>query len=128
MGLQQFGPTSVSNPEGAALMAETAGNHAQAAAIRAAARKAAEEAAKKAAKDAAQKQLLKECRKVAEKELKDEVGDVHKFKDILKKQFGDQLKDKNFDVMKDKVGNVVLKGNKTGELIPTNLPPGAFLP
>ena len=47
----------------------------------------------------------------------------------MKKQFGKELKgDKNFDVMVDKVGNIVLKGNQSGTLVPTGLPPSAFAP
>lgn len=86
------------------------------------------QAERKAAAEAL-KQLAKQCVRASEKELKKHWGDVHKAKDLLKKQFGKELKgDKNFDVMFDKAGNVVLKGNKSGTIVPTNLPPSAFAP
>jgi len=89
----------------------------------------AQQAALKAAQKAAQELLLKQCKPVATKALKKALGDIHKAKDILKKQFGNQLKgDKNFDILLDKAGNVVLKGNQSGTLVPTNLPLSAFAP
>jgi hypothetical protein len=47
----------------------------------------------------------------------------------MKKDFGKELKgDTNFDVLIDKTGNVVMRGNKSGTLVPTGLPPSAFAP
>jgi hypothetical protein len=100
------------------------------AAARAAAQSIEKRAAQEAAKAAEQK-LLKECRKLGDNELKRllKTDDVHGPKDIMKKQFGDQLKgDKNFNVLLDKTGKVVLQGNKSGTLVPTGLPPSAFAP
>ena len=96
-----------------------------------AAEKLAEQAAKKAAQEV-QKKLLSECRRMTDKELKDLYGNkLHELKEFMKnaKQYGNQLKgDKNFDFMLDKAGTVVLKGNQSGALIPTGLPPSAFAP
>ena len=87
------------------------------------------QALKKAAEEA-EKKLLKECRRMSDKELKDLYGKkVHDVKEFMKdaRQYGKQLKgDKNFDIMLDKAGNVVMKGNQSGTLIPTGLPPSAF--
>jgi len=104
--------SNAAHPEAAELLAEVA----------------ADQAAKKAAQEAA-KQLLKQCRKLGDKELKKHVGDIHKAKDVMKKQFGDKLKgDTNFDVMVDKAGNAVLKGNKSGTVVETGVAPSAFAP
>lgn len=98
------------------------------AALDAIAETAAAQAERKAAEEAL-KQLAKQCVRASEKELKKHWKDIHKAKDLLKKQFGKELqRDKNFDVMFDKAGNVVLKGNKSGTIVPTNLPPSAFAP
>jgi RHS repeat-associated protein len=95
-----------------------------------AAKKAADAA--KLAEQQAQKKLLSECRRMSDKELKDLYGNkTHDVKEFMKdaRQYGKQLKgDKNFDIMLDKAGNVVLKGNQSGNLIPTGLPPSAFAP
>jgi RHS repeat-associated protein len=90
---------------------------------------AAKQAVKESAKNAGKGLLLKECRRLADKELKKHVGDVHKAKEIMKNQFGKSFKgDKNFDVLIDKAGNTVLKGNQSGTLVPTGVPPSAFAP
>lgn len=57
------------------------------------------------------------------------VGDIHKAKEQMMKDFGQQLKaDKNFDVLIDKAGNAVLKGNQSETLVPTGVPPSVFGP
>ena len=75
--------------------------------------------------------LRNSCKKLADNELKKFwKNEVHAIKDVIKKQFKKELKkngDKNFDCLIDKAGNLWLKGNKSGEMIPTKLPPSSFM-
>lgn len=88
-----------------------------------------EKTAEAVAKEAAERKLLSEARKLADKELKNIVGDVHAAKAVIGKQFNKELKgDKNFDILVDKAGNMVLKGNKSGTLVQTGVPASTYAP
>lgn len=92
---------------------------------------AAAAAASRKAVENALRELFRKCARAKEKELIEAWGkeNIHKVKELIRKQFEKELRNnKNFDVWLDKAGNVVLKGNKTGTIVPTNLPLRAFAP
>ena len=71
--------------------------------------------AAKAAKKFDAKETMKRCKVKDSKEL-------HKLKKDLFKEFKDEMgPNKNADLLFDKAGRLVLKGNKDGRLIPTNI-------
>jgi len=87
----------------------------------------AEQAAKKVLEE-----LGKKCKKASENELKKQWKNVHKTKDLIKKQYQDELKKigtKNPDIALDPNGNVVLQNPlDPTKIVPTGLPPSAFSP
>ena len=84
------------------------------------------------AKKEAEQALAKQCKRLCDKELKDFWGKhIHEIKDLIKKQFWDEIKKRhfgtNFDIGLDANGNVVIIDKKTGAVIPTGLKPCDFL-
>jgi RHS repeat-associated protein len=123
-----YGLSSTLNPQAVALALELEAEELGITVAQLLARKAAEKAGKEVLEKAVKK-LLKECRRLSDKELRKHFGDIHKAKEQIMKDFGQQLKgDKNFDVLIDKAGNAVLKGNQSGTLVPTGVPPSVFAP
>jgi phosphoenolpyruvate-protein kinase (PTS system EI component) len=87
----------------------------------------AEQAAKKALQE-----LAKKCKTLSDKELKKHWKDIHKAKDVIKKQFRNELKKigtKNPNIGVDPTGKIVLQNPlDPTKIVPTGLPPEAFAP
>ena len=83
------------------------------------------------ARQQALKAAAKQCVKLTQNQLTKHWGkNIHKVKDLIKKQFKKELKKagcKNPDIAIDPNGNVVLQC-PNGTVIPTGLPPAAFVP
>ena len=81
----------------------------------------------------AEQAFAKQCKRLSEKELKKLWKDkIHEIKDLIKKQFREEIKKRgfgnNFDIGLDPNGNVVIIDKKTGEVIPTGIKPEDWLP
>ncbi len=72
---------------------------------------------------------VKNAKRLTDSDLRQAWGNsIHEAKDIIKSQFGNQLrKDTNFDIYVN-AGKVIIKGNKSGVYIETGLPLSAFKP
>jgi len=79
---------------------------------------------------------IKQAKKLTEKEIAKRCGckikDIHKLKDLIKKQFQKELQKagiKNPDIAVDKAGNLVLQQpGQAANAIPTGIPMTSFAP